>query len=409
MSQLIAKQKSLYTAFTTETKTSTYGTNFLEMGCAPSTNMPETAVEQIFFKEEEYGEGDPIKVRCISSKYDESSPFCEFDDEFRELRRSRTESIETVSTYTPSNATIDTPYTVNDKDFDVLRSSIVSFRSEESYSHSNASIGAILLNARLAQTTGEEKCNEKFETHWWNKQNEEDTANGHYLDGMPPSSGDESILPGRIFLRSRSLPGLSSDDKHASHVPQHVPFSQSQKELQSEVDRDEDYRESVQTFINKIEVLTLELRSKIENSRPDIDGTVRSVGGRSRSLQSMSPLSPKPHSSRKIETVGKTSGEQFVIGSFKEEGHVKSIVEKFQSPISKSQNNLNGFFKPMRETRHHPKKLNFSPQKSEITSSRKYSDDEEYDGETENETSETDAVTSAEGSPAKNQSRKSVG
>ena len=136
------------------------------MGCAASNN---NILEQksLIIDESASLKDTTGSVASTTSKSACDSPFCEFDDEFREIRRSRTESMETALTAVVSyNAlqqpALDLPCVITDEEFITLRSSVIATDEEEpkqeievqtsTFTSANPSIAAILLGARLVAT-----------------------------------------------------------------------------------------------------------------------------------------------------------------------------------------------------------------------------------------------------------------
>lgn len=116
--------------------------------------------------------------------------------------------------------------------------------------------------------------------------------------------------------------------------------------------------------------------------------SARSLGLRSKSEGGLLPLSPTKFAPRSIASIGKVTGEKTFVGG-QDQGRVKDIVEKFSSPSStpvKSHSNLNGFFKPM------PTRSDSIARRLSEAAERRvaFSDEEDGEGETENELSETD-------------------
>ena len=96
------------------------------MGCAASNSQslrstPTCAVNIVDKEAIDTRPSTPQKMRENS----DSCPFCEFDDEFREMRRSRTKTVETLqssgdSASTSQKNTIEVPYAGDDENFVVL-------------------------------------------------------------------------------------------------------------------------------------------------------------------------------------------------------------------------------------------------------------------------------------------------
>ena len=105
------------------------------MGCAASNN---NILEQksLIIDESASLKDTTGSVASTTSKSACGSPFCEFDDEFREIRRSRTESMETALTAVVSyNAlqqpALDLPCVITDEEFNAMRSSVIATDEEE--------------------------------------------------------------------------------------------------------------------------------------------------------------------------------------------------------------------------------------------------------------------------------------
>ena len=369
------------------------------MGCTASTPKgPDAAASCVAFNNKEV-DANHFSTPQKERENSDSCPFCEFDDEFREVRRSRTETTETLqsssaSTNTSQRITIDTPYIGDDENFIVLRKSVgdesvlKNFAEVQRLSQRTPTLctEAILFGTQPLAAESEDQEG-PYTFHVSEEYEEERNSDAERSSKSPRSENNSGIVPKFTTTILRS----NSDAERRGNF---VPFS-SMKSLSSDdieiVHRDDDSRERVRTFVNKIEEETLERKIfvsplKIDTEQQGANGRGgRYLGVRSKSMSSgMEPLSPTKYAPRSIASVGKLSREKFTIGDFQDFGHVKTIVEKLQSPTSRGNNNLNGFFKPML-SRSSSRRVPQSPLSMVLVKCDNASDSGE--GETENDNS----------------------
>ena len=332
------------------------------MGCAASNSQslrstPTCAVNIADKEAIDTRPSTPQKLRENS----DSCPFCEFDDEFREVRRPRTKTVETLqssgdSANTSQRNTIDVPYAGDDENFVVLcetvgdESVLKNFAEVQRLSQRSPTICTESIHFGTQPVLDRESEGGPYVLHIMEDFEEVSSRDEH------PSSkcGNRSDFE-NIQTLSYILPRSNSDAESRGN---YIPFSSTKQMSSDDLEifhTDDDSRESVRTFVNKIEEETLERKILVTPLNIDIERQGSSGRGgryngvRSRSMSNgMEPLSPTKFAPRSIASVGKLSREKFIVGDFQDHGRVKTIVNKFQSPMSSSHNNLNGFFKPMR-------------------------------------------------------------
>ena len=297
----------------------------------------------------------------IMRENSDSCPFCEFDDEFREVRRSRTKTVETqqssaASANTSQKITIDAPYAGDDGNFVVLcgavgdESVLKNFAEVQRLSQRTTTICTEAIHFGAQPALASEDRGGPYVVHIM-----EDFEEVSSRDQYPSSQCRERSNSENTKIRFGTPPRSNSDAESRGN---YVPFSfakQTSSDDSEIIHTDDDSRESVRTFVNKIEEETMERKILvtpliIDTERQGSNGKAgRYHGVRSKSMSSgMVPLSPTKFAPRSIASIGKLTREKFTVGDFQDHGRVKTIVNKFQSPMSSSHNNLNGFFKPMR-------------------------------------------------------------